>query len=126
MENETILALKKEYGKTLAELSDPDIKQEDAEKKMKRLNALGEQYQLMVRTESESAARKEDVELKREQTNDGKVEGWSNIGISVVALIGQLALSSYWMGKGLKFEETGAFTSKTTNWISGITKMFKK
>lgn len=126
MENETILALKKEYDKTLAELSDPDIKQEDSEKKMKRLNALGEQYQLMVRMESESAARKEDMELKRKQTNDGKFEKWANIGISVVALIGQLALSSYWMGKGLKFEETGAFTSKTTNWISGITKMFKK
>ena len=126
MENETILALKKEYDKTLAELSDSDIKQEDAEKKMKRLNALGEQYQLMVRTESESDARKEEMELKRKQTNDGKFEKWANIGISVVALIGQLALSSYWMGKGLKFEETGAFTSKTTNWISGITKMFKK
>lgn len=39
--------------------------------------------------------------------------------------IGSTVVASYWMAKGLKFEETGAFTSRALNWVFGNIKNFK-
>lgn len=61
------------------------------------------------------------VELECEKTYQDHLNGRSEqkkerlvkIGIAAAELILPLAFYAFWMGKGLKFEETGSFTSTT-------------
>ena len=129
MENETVSIeelLKEQYRQTLEGLSETTFETDEAIWELKKLNELGKQYQLMTQTNSEAAAKKEENILKTKQAKEGRVERWVTIFINGAAVFLPILVSSHWMSKGLRFEETGAFTSKTANWIGGITRLFKK
>ena len=129
MENETVSIeelLKEQYRQTLEGLSETTFETDEAIWELKKLNELGKQYQLMTQTNSETAAKKEESILKMKQAKEGRVERWVTIFINGAAVFLPILVSSHWMSKGLRFEEGGTFTSKTANWIGGITRLFKK
>ena len=129
MENETVSIeelLKEQYRQTLVGLSETTFETDEAIWELKKLNELGKQYQLMTQTNSEAAAKKEENILKTKQAKEGRVERWVTIFINGAAVFLPILVSSHWMSKGLRFEESGTFTSKTVNWIGGITRLFKK
>ncbi len=129
MENETASIeelLEKQYRRTLEGLADITSETDGAIWELKKLSELGKQYQLITQTNTEAASKKEEMILKTKQAKESRFEKWAAVLMSGAAVIVPAVLSSYWMGKGLRFEETGTFTSKTGNWISGITRLFRK
>jgi len=108
----------------LAELHKQRMNEEQAERdnyvRFEELNVKQRQI------DSDADARKEELELKREQLKDGKFDRIAKVALDGVAIIVPCVVSSYWMGKGLKFEETGSFTSRVGNWVSSHLRLFKK
>lgn len=129
METETVpieKLLEQEYRRTLEGLVNATSETDTATWELKKLSELGKQYQLISQTNAEVASKKEETVLKTKQAKESRFEKWATVIINSAAVLVPAVLSSYWMGKGLHFEETGAFTSKTGNWISGITRLFRK
>lgn len=57
--------------------------------------------------------RESDERMKRLQIASGNKDRWVKLGTDIAGIILPLAFYGIWMGKGLKFEETGTFTSLT-------------
>lgn len=53
-------------------------------------------------------------------------EGIVRIVLEGASLLVPAALSSYWMMKGLTFEQNGTFTSRTQQWLSSHLRLFRK
>lgn len=118
--------LEDEYRKTLKAVSEAEEGSEEAKLKMQRLNELGKQFQLISQTDSEFASKMFEIEHKAEQTRETKIDRVVNWFINGAGVLLPAVLSCYWMGKGLRFEETGSFTSRTMQWISSNIRLFKK
>ena len=126
-----------EYTETLKAISEARASDEDAKWQLQKLTELHKQRMNEEQTEREnyvqfeelSIKRKqneEELALKREQLKDGKFDRIAKVALDGVAIVVPCVVSSYWMGKGLKFEETGSFTSRVGNWVSGHLRLFKK
>jgi hypothetical protein len=129
--------LDEEYTETLRAVSEAQAGDEDAKWQLQKLTELHKQRMNEEQTEREnyvqfeelSMKRKqidEEIELKKEQLKDGKFDRIAKIALDGAAVVVPCVVSSYWMGKGLKFEETGSFTSRVGNWVSGHLRLFKK
>ena len=125
--------LDREYMDTLKAIADVQAGTEEAKWQLQKLAELHKQRMNEEQTGRENYAsyeeievRKEEAELKREQLKDGKFDRIVKVVVDGVAIVLPCVVSSYWMGKGLKFEETGSFTSRVGNWVSGHLRLFKK
>ena len=74
----------------------------------------------------DTSFRYEELELKKKQIEEGKFDRVVRLVVDGAAIVVPCVVSSYWMGKGLKFEETGSFTSRVGNWVSGHFRIFRK
>ena len=63
-----------------------------------------------------------DLDLKQQQIDESIKDRYFKIGIEVAGLIVPIIFYGIWMKKGLKFEETGTFTSTT---FRGLFNRFK-
>ncbi len=70
--------------------------------------------------------KKQEMEIKKAQLNEGKKDRIVKIVIDGASILVPVGISSYWMAKGLKFEESGTFTSRTMQWVSNHFKLFRK
>jgi hypothetical protein len=59
----------------------------------------------------ETSAR--DLKLKQQMLNESIKDRYFKLGLDVAGLIVPIIFYGIWMGRGLKFEETGTFTSTT-------------
>lgn len=129
--------LDKEYADTLRMISEAQAGNEDAKWQLQKLTELHKQRMNEEQAEMDgyvhfeelSMKRKqidEELELKREQLRDGKFDRIAKVALDGAAIVVPCVVSSYWMGKGLKFEETGSFTSRVGNWVSSHLRLFKK
>lgn len=98
-----------------------------SEEKSKAIDDLAKLYKLridetkMELEDSEREARRlvedsqhdDDVSLQRKQLKEQVCDRWTKLGIAAAELVLPLIFYGVWMKKGLKFEETGAFTSTT-------------
>ena len=132
------------YTDTLKAVSQAQAGSDDAKWQLQKLTELHKQRMNEEQTErdnyvrfeemnvkqrqidSDAKARKEELELKKEQLKDGKFDRIAKVALDGAAIVVPCVVSSYWMGKGLKFEETGSFTSRVGNWVSGHLRLFKK
>lgn len=64
--------------------------------------------------------------MKEEQMKESKKDRVIKIVLDGAAILVPVAVSSYWMAKGLKFEQNGTFTSRTGQWLSNHLRLFKK
>ena len=51
-----------------------------------------------------------------------RIDRWVGYGLQALGIVLPLSFYAVWMKRGLQFEETGSFTSKT---FQGLTKFFK-
>lgn len=133
-----------EYTDTLKAISEAKAGTDEAKWQLQKLTELHKQRMSEEQADRESyarfeelsmkqrqidndaEARKEELELKREQLKEGKSDRIVKVVVDSVAIVVPCVASSYWMGKGLKFEETGTFVSRVGNWVSSHMRMFKK
>ena len=88
-----------------------DSKQHRAELTLKERQADGDE-----------AARANEEQLKQHQLNDQVLDRYVKIGVATAELVLPLVFYGVWMRRGLKFEETGTFTSQT---FKGLLNRFK-
>ena len=79
-----------------------DSKQHRAELTLKERQADGDE-----------AARANEEQLKQHQLDDLVIDRYVRIGVATAELVLPLVFYGVWMSRGLKFEETGTFTSQT-------------
>lgn len=90
MKNEIKMALKLEILRELEKLKTLDPKSEEYKKVVDNLETLVKLY-----------------------NGDDTVFKWSKLGVEVAGVILPLTLYAVFLGRGFKFEETGAYVSKT-------------
>ncbi len=97
-----------------------ELKTQELELKNRELELKGEQHTLAVTTQYDTND-KDKADLK-----ERKIDRYVKIGIAVAELILPLAFYGCWMRRGLKFEETGTFTSTTFRGLFGHFRPTKK
>lgn len=74
----------------------------------------------MIGSADETSVR--DLELKQRTLDESIKDRYFKLGLDVAGLIVPIIFYGIWMGRGLKFEETGTFTSTT---FRGLFNRFK-
>ncbi len=125
--------LDEEYRQTLEEISRIQVDSEEGSWQLRKLEALHRQRMSEQKTADEAYLQMEELNLKKtetalkeEQLREGKKDRIVRIVLEGASLLVPAALSSYWMMKGLTFEQNGTFTSRTQQWLSSHLRLFRK
>lgn len=118
--------LDEEFKKTLQGIADSRTKTEETEWMVVKLNELHKIRAEMIASESELDALRKKEALQERELKDKKNSEKIHMFYDAMSLLLPLAVSSYWMAKGLKFEESGSFASRSVQWISGNMRLFKR
>lgn len=118
--------LDKEYTETLKAVSKAAKGTEEAKWELQKLTELHKQRMNEEQTDREFEIKNQEIEIKNRQIKEGKADRIIKVIVDGMAIAVPCVASSYWMAKGLKFEETGSFTSRVGNWVSSHFRMFKK
>ncbi|NCE64146.1 hypothetical protein D1159_05975 [Pseudoflavonifractor sp. 524-17] len=94
----------------LVSLSPDDEKKPEA---IKNLTALHKLRIDEIKAAESEAVRACDEQFKRRQLSDQVIDRYVKIGLTAADLLLPLVFYGVWMKRGLKFEETGTFTSQT-------------
>ena len=109
----------------LSSLSSDDEKKSEAIKNLTALHKLrideikaSKQHRAELtlkerQADGDEAARANEEQLKQHQLNDQVIDRYVRIGVATAELVLPLVFYGVWMSRGLKFEETGTFTSQT-------------
>lgn len=124
--DETREMLDRAYTEALQAVADARTGNEEAKWQLQKLNELHKQMMNTKQIENESYARKAELRMKEEQFKNERKGNIVKLVLDGVSAFGTLAVSSYWMAKGLTFEEKGTFTSRTGQWLSSHLRLFKK
>jgi hypothetical protein len=102
------------------EIENLNSEQFDTEKKTEVIKNLAALHKLRIdeiKTKAEIEERAErridDAALKAFQLDENALDRYAKIGIAAAELVLPLMFYGVWMKRGLRFEETGTFTSQT-------------
>ena len=115
MENEFKKSLDLECARTLEAVADAKTGSEEAKWNLTKLTELQKMRMNEIKLDTEAAEAKES---KKDKIIRYILDG--------AAIVVPLIVSSYWMAKGLRFEQTGTFTSRTGQWLGNHLKLFRK
>lgn len=125
--------LDEEYEKTLKAVSEAEVGSEEAKWQLQKLGELHKQRMNEQKTSDEVylqmeelSLKKAETQMKKQQMKDGKKDRIIKIVLDGAAILIPVTVSSYWMAKGLTFEQKGTFTSRTGQWLSSHLRLFKK
>lgn len=118
--------LDQEYEETLRAINLAQAGSEEAKWQLQKLSELHKQRMNEIQTASDYLVRTEELRMKEEQLKDGKKDRIVRYVIDGAAILVPVTVSSFWMAKGLKFETTGSFTSRTGQWLSNHMRLFKR
>ena len=125
--------LDREYEETLKAVSLATTGSDEAKWQLQKLNDLHKQRMSEMEARQKASQRDDDLyykekelALKEEQMKEGKKDRIVKIVLDGAAILVPVTVSSFWMAKGLKFEENGTFTSRTGQWLSNHLRLFKK
>lgn len=125
--------LDEEYERTLEAVSQAQTGGEEAKWQLQKLGELHKQRMNEAKLFDESILQNEELRLKKreaamkeEQMKESKKDRVIKIVLDGATILVPVAVSSYWMAKGLKFEQNGTFTSRTGQWLSNHLRLFKK
>lgn len=132
--NATIaMMLDEEYEKTLEAVSQAQTGSEEAKWQLQKLGELHKQRMNEAKLlddgilqDEELKLKKREASMKEEQMKESKKDRIIKIMLDGAAILVPVTVSSYWMAKGLKFEQNGTFTSRTGQWLSSHLRLFKK
>lgn len=108
-----------------------DLREKELEQKMAQFMAEAdlrkkELEQREAQFAAEKKLREEELEQKMAEIKGSKADRWINILLTVFSVSVPLGFSSYWMARGMEFEETGTYTGRTGPWISQFMRLFGK
>ena len=125
--------LEEEYEKTLAEVSQAKTGSDEAKWALQKLAEFHKQMAEDRMNDNKCCVEMQKVALeeretmfKEQQAKEGKLLNVIKIVIDGVAIVLPIWASWIWMSRGLQFEKTGTFTSRTGNWMSNHLRLFKK
>lgn len=78
-------------------------------------------YELRIE-EKQSAG---ELEIKKKQLAESKKDRYIKIAIDGAGIVLPLVVYSIWMGRGLRFEQTGTYTSRTGQWVGSFFRIRK-
>ena len=118
--------LDREYESTLQAVSQETTGSEEAKWQLQKLSELYKQRLGAEQAGTELDLRTQELELKQTQIEEGKKDRIVKIVLEGIAVLIPAGISCFWMSKGLKFEETGTYTSRTGQWLGNHLRLFKK
>ena len=118
--------LDREYESTLQAVSQETTGSEEAKWQLQKLSELYKQRFGAKEARTELGLRAMELELKQTQIEEGKKDRIVKIVLEGIAVLIPAGISCFWMSKGLKFEETGTYTSRTGQWLGNHLRLFKK
>lgn len=125
--------LEEEYERTLAEVSKAKTGSDEAKWALQKLAEFHKQMAEDRMNDNKCCVEMQKVALeeretlfKEQQAKEGKLLNVVKIVIDGVAIVLPIWASWIWMSRGLQFEKTGTFTSRTGNWMSNHLRLFKK
>lgn len=125
--------LEEEYERTLAEVSQAKTGSDEAKWALQKLAEFHKQMAEDRMNDNKCCVEMQKVALeeretlfKEQQAKEGKLLNIIKIVIDGVAIVLPIWASWIWMSRGLQFEKTGTFTSRTGNWMSNHLRLFKK
>lgn len=124
-ELEAILKNKQLNDASIAKMD--ELKIHDAEMTMKA-KQLEEELKLKVQQAAdELECKKAELEQKQAELKEAKkARKWKTF-LEFLGIAVPTGVTAYWLGKGLKFEEEGKiYSSRTAQWLGGLTRMFRK
>lgn len=132
--NETMKRmLEEEYRKTLEEVSQATAGSDEAKWRLQKLTELHKQMMEEIQIENKCYVETQKLSLdtqeaamKEEQAKENRVFTIIKVVIDGIAIVLPIWASWTWMARGLQFEKTGTFTSRTGNWMSNHLRLFKK
>lgn len=102
------------------------VRSVDDPMELKKLGELHQQLMAVHELETKSFNQYEELRLKEEEITNGKKDRVVKIVLEGATLLVPAMFSSYWMAKGMTFEEKGSFTSRTAQWVSQHFRLFRK
>ena len=125
--------LDEEYERTLTEISQAKTGSDEAKWALQKLAELHKQMTEDKMNDNKCCVEMQKVALeereallKEQQAKEGKLLTVVKIVIDGMAIVLPVWASWIWMSRGLQFEKTGTFTSRTGNWMSNHLRLFKK
>lgn len=125
--------LDEEYKATLEALSNAEAGSDEAKWQLQKLSELHKQrmneekaYNDSLTQTTELSLKQKEHTMKTEQIEEAKKDRFNNNMLEWAAILVPAGCSCYWMAKGLKFEETGTFTSRVGQWLGNHLRLFKK
>ena len=125
--------LEEEYERTLAEVSQAKTGSDEAKWALQKLAEFHKQMAEDRMNDNKCCVEMQKVALeereallKEQQAKEGKLLTVVKIVIDGMAIVLPVWASWIWMSRGLQFEKTGTFTSRTGNWMSNHLRLFKK
>lgn len=125
--------LEEEYERTLTEVSQTKTGSDEAKWALQKLAEFHKQMAEDRMNDNKCCVEMQKVALeeretlfKEQQAKEGKLLNVIKIVIDGVAIVLPIWASWIWMSRGLQFEKTGTFTSRTGNWMSNHLRLFKK
>lgn len=118
--------LEEEYLRTIDDVKNAESETEEAVWKLKKLDALGKQYQLMSETITNDDYREKELDMKRKSEKSNHCFNWANLALTTLLGAVGTAITSYWYSESLSFEEKGVHTSKTPQFVNNLSRLFKK
>lgn len=108
-----------------------DLKEKELEQKMAQFTAEASmrEKELNQREQQFAVEKKlheQELELKQAEISGTKADRWIHTILDIFGIAVPVCVSSYWMAKGMKFEETGTYTSRTGQWLSQHLRLFGK
>lgn len=126
MNGVTTVMLNEEYERTLTEVSKATTASDEAKWQLQKLSELHKQMLAEEKAAEDFAFQDREIRLKETQASEGKKDRIIKIVLEGAAILVPVTVSSYWMAKGLKFEQDGTFTSRTGQWLGNHLRLFKK
>ena len=125
--------LEEEYERTLAEVSQAKTGSDEAKWALQKLAEFHKQMAEDRMNDNKCCVEMQKVALeereallKDQQAKEGKLLTVVKMVIDGMAIVLPVWASWIWMSRGLQFEKTGTFTSRTGNWMSNHLRLFKK
>ncbi len=125
--------LEEEYQKTLEDVSKAQTGSDEAKWQLQKLVELHKQMMDEVEADNKCyidntrlEMEREESQLKKEQAKEAHIATIVKVAMDGMAIVLPIWASWIWMARGLQFEKTGTFTSRTGNWMSNHLRLFKK
>ena len=87
--------------------------------------AVTDRVAKLIKLKMEEKQADSEMQLKEKQLAESKKDRYLKLVTDGASIVLPLVVSWVWMGRGLRFEETGAFTSRTNQWLNGFLRIRK-